>query len=160
MADWMQTRRSFLAAGGLVAGVALLPMASRADAESPLIYLSPIKSNGALSACQAEVWYVQDGADMCVVTAADAWRTRAIGQGLTDTQVWVGDVGLWQGSNGAYKQLPSLRATASLEQDAVSHARLLTLFGQKYVSEWGTWGPRFQEGLADGSRAMLRYAPT
>ncbi len=153
-------RREFFTAVGVGAAALAIPGLSRAEDESQLIYLSPLKSNGALSRCQAEVWYVQDGTDMCVVTAADAWRARAIEQGLNQTQIWVGNVGLWHNADGKYKALPSLAAVGSVERDAVQHAQLLEKFGAKYSAEWGTWGPRFQKGLADGSRVMLRYSPT
>ena len=127
--------------------------------ESDLIYLSPVKSDGTLSRCQAEVWYAGDGGNFYVVTAADAWRAKAVGLGLTDTKVWIGDVGQWQRSRGKYLELPSVQARASLVTDAVEHARLLGIFGNKYTAEWGSWGPRFKKGLADGSRVMLRYTP-
>ena len=37
--------------------------------------------------------------------------------------------------------------------------RALEAFGAKYADEWGSWGPRFRDGLADGSRVLLRYRP-
>ncbi len=132
---------------------------AQASTSSPLIYLSPFKSNGELSKCQAEVWFVADEADFLVVTAFDAWRTKALEQGLNTAQVWVGDEGQWQSSDGRYKALPSLTTDVTREDDATAHARLLSKFGQKYTNEWGTWGPRFKRGLADGSRVMLRYSP-
>ena len=152
-------RRTFIKQGALVAGAAMVPGVLRAEREPHLIYLSPLKSNGALSRCQAEVWYVQDGSDMYVVTANNAWRARAVGKGLTKTQVWVGDVGQWQSSGGKYKELPAMQANASQVDDPAEHARLLTKFGAKYSSEWSSWGPRFKRGLADGSRVLLRYQP-
>ncbi|MEM9622292.1 MAG: hypothetical protein AAF993_11615 [Pseudomonadota bacterium] len=161
-------RRQFVQKAGALTLAGALPLYSWAqgagkdngkDKESPLIYLSTIKSNGALSKCQAEVWFVQDGADQYVVTARDAWRAQAVRQGLTRTQVWVGDVGQWQSAGGAYLELPSHFATASFSTDAAEHTRLLSIFGQKYSDEWGSWGPRFRNGLASGERVMLRYRP-
>ena len=157
----MVRRRDLLKAAPALGLIPLLANAqATAAAESPLIYLSPVKSDGNLSRCQAEIWFVGDGDDFCVVTANDAWRAEAIGQGLTQAKVWVGDVGQWQSSRGKYKDLPSVMTTASVVEDPVEHARLLTTFGNKYSGEWGTWGPRFKRGLADGSRVMLRYSPT
>ena len=152
-------RRTFVRNGVLAAAAAALPWRASADEEAHLIYISPLKTDGALSRCQAEVWYVRDGADMVVVTAADAWRARAIAGGLKQTQVWVGDVGQWQRSGGRYKKLPGLVANGGFVEDAVEQVRLLEKFGGKYADEWGTWGPRFRNGLADGSRVMLRYQP-
>ena len=156
-------RRTFLQHSGVVAATVLtapwLSAVAQAASESAVIYLSPLKTNGALSQCQAEVWYVQDEANMFVVTASNAWRARAVRQGLSKTQVWVGDVGQWQNSDGRYKSLPAMSAQASIEDDPVEHARLLQKFGAKYSGEWSSWGPRFKKGLADGSRVLLRYQP-
>ena len=154
-------RRTFIRNSGLILAGAALPWSVQAgaktEAEPHLIYLSPVRSDGKLSSCQAEVWYAQDGADMFVVTASNAWRARAISRGLLSTQVWVGDVGQWQRSGGKYKDLPSLTASGSQVDDAAEQARILEKFGAKYSDEWGTWGPRFRRGLTDGSRVMLRY---
>ena len=158
MSKMLRNRRRVLQAGGVLALGALAPWRAQA-AESHLIYLSPLKSDGSLSRCQAEVWYVQSEEDMYVVTDSSAWRAQAPTRGLTRTQVWVGDVGVWSRSGGKYKDLPSVTAEAQLVADPVAHARLLERFGTKYSSEWGTWGPRFKNGLADGSRVMLRYSP-
>ena len=156
-------RRTFIRNTSILLTGAVLPWSAygvgEEQQESPLIYISPFKSDGDLSRCQAEVWYAQDGADMYVVTASNAWRARAVAQGLQRTQIWVGDVGQWQRSGGGYKNLPSLQATGSRVDDGQEHARLLEIFGAKYAAEWGSWGPRFRNGLADGTRVMLRYQP-
>ncbi len=152
-------RRTFIRNTAVALAGSTLPWSVNAQAESHLIYISPFKSNGELSRCQAEVWYVQDGTDMVVVTASNAWRARAIAQGLTRAQVWVGDVGQWQRSDGEYKNLPSTVASGAQVDDTMEHARVLQIFGSKYADEWGTWGPRFSNGLADGTRVMLRYRP-
>ncbi len=152
----MLNRRSVLKS---VSVLALTPSFVWSNDESPLIYLSPLQTGGELSRCQAEIWFVTDGGDFCVVTAFDAWRAEAVAKGLTRAKVWMGDVGQWQSSNGKYKTLPSVETNVRVETDATAHARVLNQFGQKYSAEWGTWGPRFKRGLADGSRVMIRYRP-
>lgn len=164
-------RRRLLALGGAAVMGGLLPRHGwtagaepsaalrRALAESSLIYLTPLHSGGRESTCQAEVWFAADGADAYVVTASDAWRARAVRNGLTRARVWVGDVGVWSRSDGAYRKLPSTEAQAALITDAAEHDRVLGLLGDKYSLEWVIWGPRFRNGLADGSRVMLRYRP-
>lgn len=124
---------------------------------SDLVYLSPLKSNGQPSACQAEIWFVYDGADIFVCTGTDSWRARAPLQGLTTTQFWVGDLGQWQGTNGKYRELPAVLGKASIEPDKAEQAKALELFGDKYPLSWVVWGPRFRKGLENGSRTMLRY---
>ena len=154
----MISRRQVLGSAVAVSALALFPISVRAAEQSPLIYLSPIKTDGELSACQAEVWYLEDGGVNYVVTDATAWRAKAVEQGLTTARIWTGDEGVWTRSNGAYLNLPQHDASAEFETDAAEHARLLELFGAKYADEWGTWGPRFKNGLADGTRVMLAYS--
>ncbi|MFU8817367.1 MAG: hypothetical protein ACNA7W_18620, partial [Pseudomonadales bacterium] len=89
----------------------------------------------------------------------DAWRARAVTRGLTRARVWVGDVGVWTRSNGAYRALPQLQAEAEFVTDRAEHARVLEMFGAKYSMVWLIWRRRFRNGLADGSRVMLRYQP-
>jgi hypothetical protein len=125
--------------------------------ESDLIYVAPIRTDGSASRCQAEVWFVHHASDLYVVTANDAWRAQAVGKGLTRTHIWVGDVGAWNDSNGAYRELPQIEAVGSQVKDADSQTSVLDAMGDKYPLEWVIWGPRFRNGLADGSRVMLRY---
>lgn len=80
-------------------------------------------------------------------------------QGLDRARLWVGDVGVWTDSDGAYRRLPSTMASASMITDPAEHERLLEVFGDKYSLEWIIWGRRFRNGLEDGSRVMIRYAP-
>jgi len=161
-------RRQALRLGAGAACAALLPWRAHgadggglqaAMAESDLVYVTPLRSNGRESSCQAEVWFVADGGDAVVVTANDAWRARAVNQGLDRARVWVGDVGVWTDADGAYKALPSTVTSASMITDPSEHARLLEAFGDKYSLEWIIWGPRFRNGLKEGSRVMIRYAP-
>lgn len=128
-------------------------------AESKLIYLTPFRSDGKESKCQAEVWFVTDNTDVYVVTATDTWRARAAKQGLSKTKIWAGDVGVWSKSNRKYRQLPSFDAHSSLITDKVEHNRILEIFASKYSLGWFIWGSRFKDGLKDGSRVMLKYQP-
>ena len=71
-------------------------------------------------------------------------------------RIWVGDVGVWS-RNPQYKELPSILAKGSMITDPAVHEAKLEKFGGKYRDEWPVWGPRWAEGLADGSRVMIRY---
>ncbi|MCP3984659.1 MAG: hypothetical protein GY723_09725 [bacterium] len=165
------TRRRFIhttGAGMLLAGLAPASLL-RADAgplgdahrkaiaESPLAYVSPLRSDGAESTCHGEVWFVPDGDDLLVVTAVDRWKAVAIQKGLSRARIWVGNHGVWTTSDGAYKTSPTFEATARVDGDA--HAHALEKFGAKYPAEWAKWGPRFEEGLSSGKRVLLRYTP-
>jgi len=170
MAGRSWNRREALKLGAGAACAALVPWRVRAAAggssalqaamaESDLVYVTPLHGDGAESSCQAEVWFVADAGDAVVVTASDAWRARAVGRGLDRARLWVGDVGVWSDSDGAYRALPSTVAGASMITDPAEHERLLEVFGDKYSLEWIIWGPRFRNGLKEGSRVMIRYTP-
>jgi len=160
----MIDRRTLLKFSMIGLIVATLPSrlwadATRGMAESALIYITPLKQDGRESSCQAEVWFqLHDGA-MYVVTSNKAWRAIAVGKGLTSARVWVGDVGQWKSSDGKYKALPVVTTQANIVGDKAVQTGVLDKMGRKYPGEWSTWGPRFNNGLADGSRVMLRYTP-
>jgi hypothetical protein len=163
----MITRRDLLTVTGASLIVGALPVRinaaenalAHALKSSELIYLTPIRSDGSESSCQSEVWFVMDGADLCVVTMTRSWRVRAVKKGLDKAQVWVGDLGPWLGTNGKYKSLPSIKASTSEVIDKDDQTRILTRFEAKYRVSWLYYGPRFRDGLADGTRTMLRYKP-
>ena len=177
--SWRLSRRRFLGGAVLLSGAVLLPRgpAQARDAigagargairESPLIYVSPLRKDGSESACHGEVWFVPDAGDVLVVTAADRWRARAIGDGLDRARLWVGDFGVWKKAGERFRSAPSFVARAELVSGSGSEGkanaalidRALASFGEKYSDEWDKWGPRFRNGLADGSRVLIRYVP-
>lgn len=128
--------------------------------QSDVVYLTPLKRDSSESTCHAEVWFVFDDSDLFVVTSSKAWRATAVTRGLTRARLWVGEFGEWKGAKEAYRSAPELLASAALVGDAETHARVLERFGEKYRVEWLYYGPKFREGLQDGSRVMLRYTPT
>jgi len=174
LADDGLSRRSFLRAL-TAAGAALLlppgllpadqafalPEATRAALEkSPLIYLSPLRSDGTESQCHGEVWYVRDGGELLVVTDSNRWKALAVRRGLDRARIWVGDFGRWKKSDGRFETGPTFLAKARLDADESVIGAALAAFGAKYPDEWGKWEPRFRKGLADGSRVLIRYRPS
>ncbi len=128
---------------------------------STLNYITPIKSDGKESSCHAEVWFYADGADLLVVTKQELWRSQAVKRGLDRARIWVGDHGVWKRSNDAFRNAPSFLAQVEhISSDAKAVERTLKAMGPKYAAdEWSTYGPLFKQGLADGSRVLLRYRP-
>ena len=163
------TRRRFLFATAAGAAALWLPRRVLGDeaapraalqgalATSPLIYVSPLGKDGGESTCHGEVWFVAEGGDVLVVTAADRWKAKAIAAGRDGARLWVGDFGVWTRAEGKWRTAPVFDARAAFEKDPAAHERALEAFGKKYPAEWGKWGPRFRDGLADGSRVMIRY---
>jgi len=164
----MLKRRTLIQVAVAGAGLSLLPFSHAADTasqlpgeleQSDLIYLTPIQSNGKESRCQAEIWYVWDGADIYVCTDTTAWRVRAVAKGLVQTRIWVGDLGNWGSIDGKYKTLPKIETTSSIVTDEAVHAMAMKMFGKKYPVGWIRWGQTFTRGLASGSRTLLKYHP-
>lgn len=153
---WLPAGRSAAAEAAVLSADA-----TRAIASSPLIYLSPIRSDGTPSACQAEVWFGSDAGELFVVTAEDGWKSRAVKRGLDRARIWVGDFGPWKSSDDRYRSAPNFLAHAAFvaRDDAATVERVLAVMGKKYPKEWGKWEPRFRKGLSDDSRVMLRYRP-
>jgi len=166
----MISRRTLLALSGAalaacaapfraVAG-ALVDETTRALGNSETIYITPLKKGGAESTCHSEVWFVYENDAIYVVTSSKAWRARAVGLGFNQARMWVGEFGVWKRATEAFRKAPQFSATAVVVDDATAKAQVLEVFGKKYHREWRDWGPKFKNGLADGSRVMLRYTPT
>ena len=161
------TRRSALTGGmALLVSAAYYPRRTRAAAapaavaaldKSQLVYLSPIVSGGRDSRCHAEVWFVHHEGAVFVCTQASAWRAEALRRGFTRARLWVGEFGVWTRADERYLSAPYLEVGGRQIDDPIVHAAVLPVFGRKYADEWDRWGPRFRDGLADGSRVLLRY---
>ena len=159
-------RRQILSAGAalLVSGWNLPQLARAAESaavvaldKSRLIYLTPVVSGGKASKCHGEVWFVHHKSEVFVSTQTSAWRAEAIRRGFSSAKIWIGEFGVWKRAENRYLSAPFLRLEGKLETDAALNEEVLTQFGKKYSKEWSSWGPRFRDGLADGSRVMLRY---
>ena len=158
----MLNRRTFVVVGAALPPLAFFgrrALAGPATLEtSKLVYLTPIKSDGEESRCKAEIWFAYHDGDVFVVTPPDAWRAEAVRDGLNRARLWVGEYGNWESADGAFREAPEHMATASLEEGAETRAAVLAAMGAKYADDgWSSWGPRFEKGLADGSRVMIRY---
>lgn len=133
--------------------------AVRALDESPLVYVSPLKSNGAESRCHGEVWFFHDRGDVVLATGRNAWKSRALRKDLDRARIWVGDFGPVGSAGDRYRKAPSFLARASFDEDAATFRRLLDAYGKKYPDEWDRWKPRFERSYEQGSRLVIRYTP-
>lgn len=158
-------RRSFLKRTAGVIALSMSPKAVLAAPDLPqknlatsaLIYISPLRSDNRPSRCQAEVWFVQDGAEILVVSSSYAWRVQAIEKGLDKARIWIGEAGVWSKSNGRYKKFPTVDVQGVIENDHDAQQVALEAYKDKYRGAWLFWKRRFRNGLADGTRTMLRY---
>jgi len=160
----MQRRRfvqgaALLALAPVLGAHASVPEATLAKLkESSLVYLTPLRSNGAESRCHSEIWFQEHDGDIYLVTSSDAWRARAIKSGLTRARIWVGEFGQWQEGTDTFRSAPMIEASGSVVTDAAVQDTVLGLMGEKYRSGWLVWGPRFRNGINEGTRVMLKYS--
>lgn len=146
--------RAFAVEGHSLPGIAV-----EALEQSPLVYVSPLKSDGTESRCHGEVWFFHDRGDVVLATGKDTWKARAVAQGLDRARVWVGDFGPVGAAGEKYRAAPTFEASARFDVDRAAFERLMTAFAGKYPDGWGKWEPRFRKGYEDGSRRVVRYAP-
>ena len=125
--------------------------------KSGLIYLTPLVARGRESQCQGEVWFVYHKEEIFVSTPKGTWRAEAVRRGYRRAKIWIGEFGVWKSAERSFRSAPYLELTGKLETDIAVHTEVLGVFGSKYTAEWDKWGPRFRDGLADGSRVLLRY---
>jgi hypothetical protein len=163
------TRRELL--GGALAGAGIWWLGSRASAlvpelvggleKSPLVYISPLKKDGAESRCHGEIWFAWDRGGVVIVTSKDSWKARALARGLDRARIWVADFGRirWDAS-GKLAGAPRFDARGKLDGDPASFERVIPVYARKYPDEWASkWEARFRQGMADGSRVLIRYTP-
>jgi hypothetical protein len=166
-------RRRFLAAS---LGLFLWPLArtkravaaaldsasERALATSPLVYVSPLRSDGKESRCHGEVWFAWIDGTVVINTASDRWKARSLRRGLDRARIWVGDFGRVKGLLGAseeFRQGPVFDARAEFVDDTAVLDRLLAQYETKYPNEIAKWRGPMRSGIADGSRVLIRYRP-
>jgi hypothetical protein len=140
----------------------LPPETERALAESPYVYISPLRSDGAESRCHGEVWFGWIDGAVLVNTGHDTWKARGVRSGLDRARIWVGDFGRWKGKPGTNEDFrggPSFEARAEFVKDVRVLDRLLAQYDEKYPAEIGKWRDRMRNGFSDGSRVVIRYRP-
>jgi hypothetical protein len=156
----LQSGAALLAAAGLPRWASAYQMSAAAQAalaESPLVYISPLKSDGEESRCHGEVWFFVDKGDVVICSETTTWKATAQRKGLQQARIWVGDYGpVWR-SLGRYRNAPGFLAEVSVDTDPVTHQRLMTSFAERYPDEWPAWEQRFVEQYAAGTRVILRY---
>jgi hypothetical protein len=80
--------------------------------------------------------------------APTTWRVKRIRWGRPQAKIWIGK------PDG-----PSFTATGAVVSEPDVHPVLFETFARKYASGWKSYEKSFREGLADGSRVLIRYTP-
>jgi len=131
-------------------------------AESPFVYVSPLRSDGTESRCHAEVWYAWLDGAVVMTVSSDRWKATAIERGLRKARIWVGDFGRWKGflsNNERFREGPSFLALGERTEDPELFEQLMAAYEVRYPAEIAQWRDRMRQGQKDGSRVVIRYQP-
>jgi hypothetical protein len=154
---WPLARPTSAAAKPLLDDPTLLALA-----ESPYVYVSPLRSDGEESRCHGEVWFGWIDGAVVVNTSPDRWKAASVKRGLDRARIWVGDFGRWKrplGNNEAFRSGPVFDARAEFIEDVVVLDRLLAMYETKYPAEFAKWRGPMRDGFLDGSRLLIGYWP-
>ncbi len=128
-------------------GAEVTPELAQALATSPYVYIATERKGGGYGA-PAEIWFMWDGGAVWVASPPTTWRVKRIRAGRPHARIAVGS-----------KDGPSFAATGSLVSDPAVYERLFTTYAKKYPEGWRQYESRFRDGLKDGGRVLIRYAP-
>ncbi len=129
------------------ADLALAPEIVRALEQSPYVYVATQRKDGTFSP-PAEIWFMWDQDAVWVASPVTTWRAKRIEAGRPAARIYVGK-----------KDGPMLTATGAFVRDPAAYERLYATFAKKYPDGWPRYEAKFREGLQDGSRVLMRYAP-
>jgi hypothetical protein len=152
---------AWLLAPRILAARTLAPELVSALEKSPLVYVSPLRKDGSESRCHGEVWFAWERDSVVLVTGKEAWKARALARGLERARIWVADYGRirWDEA-GKLARAPHFSARARVDSDPTAFERVIPIYARKYPDEWASrWEARFKQGMADGSRVLIRYTP-
>ena len=128
-------------------GGSLSPELQKALESSKFVYVQSTRQDGKLSKA-AEIWFMVHNGAVWVVSPVTTYRVKRIQAGKTGAKVAIGK------PDG-----PSFTAKSSLVKDAEANKALFEAFAKKYGDGWSSYEKQFKEGLADGSRTLVKYDP-
>jgi len=114
---------------------------------SKYVYIQSTRADGSLSKA-AEIWFMFHDGAVWVCSPTTTHRVKRIQAGKTGAQIAIGK------ADG-----PSFKAKGSLVKDAAVDKVLYETFAKKYEGSWSSYEKQFKEGLANGSRTLVKYDP-
>jgi hypothetical protein len=111
------------------------------------IYIASTRKDGSLGK-PAEIWFRKHDGAVYVGTSPESWRARRIGWGRPQAKIWIGS-----------REGPSFEARGTIVREPDQVTPFCDAIAKKYPDSWPKYEKRFREGLKDGQRVMIRYAP-
>src|SRR5215510_8971184 len=128
-------------------GAPLSPELQKALDSSKYVYIQSTRQDGKLSK-PAEIWFMPYNGAVWVASPPGTYRVKRIQAGQTKAKIAIGK------ADG-----PSFNATGSLVQDPEVNKVMFEVYAKKYGSGWSSYEKKFRDGLADGSRVLIKYEP-
>ena len=125
----------------------LSPEQQKALESSKYVYIQSTRADGSLSKA-AEIWFMYHNGAVWVCSPTTTHRVKRIQAGKTGAQIAIGK------ADG-----PSFKAKGSIVKDAEVNKVLFETYAKKYADGWSSYEKNFREGLADGSRTLVKYDP-
>jgi len=125
----------------------LSPELQKALDSSKYVYIQSSRKDGKLSK-PAEIWFMPYNGAVWVASPPTTYRVKRIKAGQTQAKIAVGK------ADG-----PSFNAKGSIVKDPEVNKALFETFAKKYTNEWKSLEQKFRDGLANGSRVLIKYEP-
>jgi hypothetical protein len=114
---------------------------------SKYVYIQSARKDGSLGKA-AEIWFFPYKGAVWVCSPVTTRRVKRIQAGQTKAKVAIGK------PDG-----PSFSAKGSLVKDPEVNKVMFEAFAKKYADGWSSYEKNFRDGLADGSRTLVKYDP-
>jgi hypothetical protein len=131
-----------------VPSTSLSPDLQQALESSKYVYIQTERKDGTLGS-PAEIWFMFHDDAVWVVSPTTTHRVKRIEAGRTKAKIAIGK------TDG-----PAFNATGSIVKDPAANEVLFETFAKKYADGWSSFENTFRDGLANGSRALIKYEPT
>lgn len=126
----------------------LNPELQKALDSSKYVYIQSTRKDGTLGE-PAEIWFMHHQGAVWVASPVKTHRAKRIKAGRTKAKIAVGK-----------KDGPAFNAKGSIVKDAEANKVLFETLAKKYPGDWASYEKGFRDGLADGSRVLIKYEPT
>ncbi|HKA55333.1 MAG TPA: hypothetical protein VKJ47_16905 [Candidatus Binatia bacterium] len=128
-------------------GAALSPELQKALESSKYVYIQSTRKDGKLGK-PAEIWFMPYNGAVWVASPPTTYRVKRIKAGQTAAKIAIGK------ADGL-----SFNAKGSIVKDPEANKAMFETYAKKYTSEWKSYEQKFRDGLADGSRVLIKYVP-
>jgi len=129
-------------------GASLSPELQKALETSQYVYIQTERKDGTLGKA-AEIWFLYHNGAVWVASPMTTHRVKRIQAGHTKAKIAIGKVG------GL-----AFNAKGSLAKDPAVNNVMFETFAKKYPDGWASFEKNFRDGLANGSRTLIKYEPT